>query len=443
MPGILRASEGMMGISGYISGPGGLGGAIRVVDEDFEVEEILQDGKKVKIGEGLVDSADRDRPGGEYQLFAMEKRGTDIYRAIRELSRFWGISRKRFSYSGTKDARAVTSQLVSVRGNLPGEVEYRSPRVRVRTPFRSVRALRFGDHWGNSFRIRVRKIALEPGSAGEVAARVTSDISEAGGVPNFFGHQRFGTLRSNTHVVGRLMLSGDFEAAVWEFLTQVYAGERNENVEFRTRLELTRDPGLGLSICPRGLSYERTVLQHLARSPRDFLGALRLLPRDLLSIFVRAYQSYIFNQALSRRLREKDSFGPRRGDIIDCRGDMMVVGEALSPDDAVELIECDGGRIVYSVVGYASGAEGPVSSEVLEVMGEMGISSSFFYLRQLPDVSPRGSYRPIRCPVYDLDTGPAEALEDGTSIKLSFRLEKGSYATVVLREYMKAEIDSY
>ena len=443
MPGILQASEEMIGIDGYISGTGGLGGTLRVAHEDFVVEEILLDGKKVKIGEGLGDAMDRDCPGGEYQLFAMEKRGTDVYQAIRELSRFWGISRKRFSYSGTKDARAVTSQLVSVRGNLPGEIEYRSPRVSVRTPFRSARALRFGDHWGNSFRIRVRRISLDPRDAGEVAERVTSDISEAGGVPNFFGHQRFGTLRSNTHVVGRLLLSGDFEAAVWEFLTQVYAGERDENVEFRTRLESTGDPELGLSICPRGLTYERTVLQHLVKSPRDFLGALRLLPRDLLSIFVRAYQSYIFNKALSRRLRGEDPFGPRKGDIIDCGGEMRVVGEALSPDEAGKLLERGGGRIVYSVIGYASGAEGPVSGEVLDLMGEMNISSSFFYLRQLPDISPRGSYRPIRCPVHDLDAGPAEALGDGTSIELSFKLGKGSYATVVLREYMKEEIGAY
>ena len=88
-------------------------------------------------------------------------------------------------------------------------------------------------------------------------------------------------------------------------------------------------------------------------------------------------------------------------------------------------------------------AEGPISKEVLDVMSEIGISSSFFYVRQMPDVSPRGSFRTIMCRVHDLRVEPAESSEWGTSLRLSFKLEKGCYATAVLREYMKAGIGSY
>jgi tRNA pseudouridine13 synthase len=327
----------------------------------------------------------------------------------------------------------------------PDELAYQSDRVKVRTPYKARKALRFGDHWGNSFSIRIREMPIDQSDAGEKATRISSAILEAGGVPNFFGHQRFGTLRSNTHIVGRLLLSGDFESAVWEFLTSAYAGERQEAIDFRTGLGETRDVVAGLSLCPSRLTYERILLQHLSKNPRDFLGALRLLPRDLLSIFVRAYQSYIFNLVLSRRLKSENPFEPRTGDVIEMgSGERRVVGESVSMGDADSIQAEDRGRIVYSLVGYASGAEGPLSDEILEMMGEMGITSSFFYIRQMPDISPRGSYRSIRCRVLDLSTKlAARAAQDGASMDLAFRLEKGCYATAVLREYMKAGISSY
>jgi tRNA pseudouridine13 synthase len=327
----------------------------------------------------------------------------------------------------------------------PDELTYDSAKVKIRTPFRASSELRFGDHWGNSFSIRIREIPVDQSEVGETAAGITAGIRESGGVPNFFGHQRFGTLRSNTHIVGRLLLSGDFESAVWEFLTSAYAGETQEAIDFRTDLGETRDIVAGLSMCPSRLSYERIILQHLSKNPRDFLGALRLLPRDLLSIFVRAHQSYIFNLVLSRRLENESPFEPRAGDIIEVGSDeRLVVGESISLGDADSLQAEDRGRIVYSLVGYASEAEGPVSNEVMEMMGKMGIGSSFFYIRQMPDISPRGSYRSIRCSVHDLSVKPAARTSgDGSSLVLSFRLEKGCYATAVLREYMKAGISSY
>ena len=49
------------------------------------------------------------------------------------------------------------------------------------------------------------------------------------------------------------------------------------------------------------MNYERAMLQYLYTHPGDYAGALRELPPKLLSMFVSAYQSYIFNCALSQR----------------------------------------------------------------------------------------------------------------------------------------------
>src|SRR5512136_1147114 len=51
------------------------------------------------------------------------------------------------------------------------------------------------------------------------------------------------------------------------------------------------------------LTFERTMIAHLIDKPGDYLGALRTLPKNLLMMFVHAYQSYLFNRILSERIR--------------------------------------------------------------------------------------------------------------------------------------------
>ncbi len=440
---ISAPSEETIGIEGYLTRSPGTKGRLRRSIEDFIVEEVLQDGAVVRIGSGLHDHARRDVQG-TYCCFALEKRGIDLFQAIAELSREFGISKKRFTYCGTKDANAITCQLVCVEAFSPTNVRTHSRHLRVYTPFRTTRPLRLGEHWGNSFRIRVTQIPLSPEEADIAAQATASEIAAQGGVPNFFGHQRFGTVRANTHIVGKHLLRGDFESAVWEYLGKPFRGERPEAIEARLRLMETKDFRAALNLFPKDLTYERGMLAHLADNPRDFLGALRRIPRGLLSMFVRAYQSYIFNLALSARLRSNRPLEPRQGDVLQVGTERFAVGDSISVDDAIRLKAEGKATLVYSVVGYASPAEGPLSRDILDVMKRENATFSSFYVRQLPDVSPKGGYRSVICPVYDLTLGRASEGEDGgTELCLSFWLPKGSYATAVMREFMKADIGAY
>ena len=68
------------------------------------------------------------------------------------------------------------------------------------------------------------------------------------------------------------------------------------------RFSATRDPAPALHALPVQMNYERAMLHHLVERPGDYAGALQVLPPKLLSMFVSAFQSYLFNLALSRRL---------------------------------------------------------------------------------------------------------------------------------------------
>lgn len=432
-----------MGIKGYVTETKGVGGRLRNSFEDFVVEEILADGAKVSVGTGLSDYELREVPDGGYCHFTLEKTGIDFFRAIGQLSRHLRVSRKRFTYSGIKDAQAVTSQLVSIKGFEPDCLGTGSGHLQTHTPFRAQGPLTLGDHRGNAFTIKITGIDLEPAKVDLRASAIASEILNIGGVPNFFGHQRFGTTRSNTHIIGKYVLNSDFESAVWAYLCMPFKGEEPDALKSRSELMETRDFKSALASFPKRLNYERMILDHLSRSPRDFLGALRRIPRSLLSLLVRAYQSYIFNLTLSRRIEFCDPFRPKAGDVLESEGNRLLVGDSISIKEATELQENGSGRIVYSIVGYASKAEGPISCDILETMGMEKVSSSFFYTRELPDISPKGSYRDVICPVYDLHIYAAREETGRTSLKLSFWLSKGSYATVVLREFMKAGISAY
>ena len=59
-----------------------------------------------------------------------------------------------------------------------------------------------------------------------------------------------------------------------------------------------------LHALPNHLTYERVLLDSLMKNKEDYGAALRMLPPKLLSMFVSAYQSWLFNMAVTERCRK-------------------------------------------------------------------------------------------------------------------------------------------
>src|SRR6266511_2970855 len=96
--------ESLVGIAATLTSAPGLGGRIKASAEDFVVEEVSVD---------LPRSDD-----GRYTAARLRTRNWETNRLVRELARALRISRKRISFAGTKDRRAVTTQLVQFEGPL-------------------------------------------------------------------------------------------------------------------------------------------------------------------------------------------------------------------------------------------------------------------------------------------------------------------------------------
>ncbi|WP_139136074.1 tRNA pseudouridine(13) synthase TruD, partial [Haladaptatus sp. W1] len=137
--------ETAVGMEYYVSDEDGVGGTLRETNEDFRVREIERFD---------ADPLDADPGSYPYLILRATLHGWDTNDFARSLSSALGISRERVSWGGTKDKRAVTTQLFSLRKVEPDDLpEMRA--AELEPVGRAGRELLFGDLVGNEFEITV------------------------------------------------------------------------------------------------------------------------------------------------------------------------------------------------------------------------------------------------------------------------------------------------
>ncbi|WP_331236216.1 tRNA pseudouridine(13) synthase TruD [Natronorarus salvus] len=446
-----------VGMEYYVSDADGVGGYLREDPADFRVREIES-----------FDTRPLDADPGSFPHLVLRARlvGWDTHDFAGQLSDGLGISRERVSWAGTKDKHAITTQLLSVKGIEAGAL----PGIRdadLEPVGRSGRALHFGDLAGNAFEITVRASErpecaeaitddLREFVAGEDGASVSGVGGREGGegvtigVPNYFGQQRFGSLRPVTHDVGLRIVAGDWEGAVMAYVGNPRESEPEGTREAREYVEETRDWSGALDRFPYRLGRERAMLHRLAESGGEgdgaFRDALESAPSSLQRLFVNAAQSYLFNRILSERLRRGIPFDrPVEGDVVcfaDRSASDLESGLALPDTDRLQRVtgdrvrsierHCARGRafvtapLVGTRIELGSGEPGEIEREALT---EAGIDP--------PDFDLPGEFH---------STGTRRAILVRTELSVehdpltfSFALPSGSYATVLLREYLKGD----
>ncbi|KAF4783026.1 tRNA pseudouridine synthase D [Colletotrichum scovillei] len=273
-------------------------------------------------------------PGeGEYLHFTLYKENRDTMDALHQISKALRIKPQAIGTAGTKDRRAATTQRCSVRGQRADALlRARLFGVTVGDYRYAHSPIHLGAHRGNEFVIALKDCLvggnpdLPPADrSSQIRASVEAAMASMHnpGWINYFGHQRFGTHAIGTHEVGRLLLQGDFEAAVNAILyydeaiaQRALAGEVPDQGHARDELnrhracKVFRDGGSAeeaLSHLPRRFSAEASLIRHLGRSTapsrRDFTGALTSITRGLRNMYLHAYQSYVWNHAASHRWR--------------------------------------------------------------------------------------------------------------------------------------------
>lgn len=418
----------------YITDTPSLGGRIKNFAEDFVVSEVgenystsvkyLPDKKVEEID--WEDVFNKNTDNKDFLVLTMEKINLSTTTAISQMSRFLRLSKKRISYAGLKDKRALTSQKISLYQPEKERLsKFYFKNIKVYDPFWSDDKVDIGNLKENHFTITIRQIENKTNE--EITQIITDCIAQVNkkGLINYFGEQRFGGIRDITHKVGKLILQGDYKSAIILYLTETFDLEREDIKQARLALKEDLDFAKHAAHFPSKTGYESAILNYLAKNPTDFLGAFKILPKSIQYLFTHAYQSYLFNEIINLRIDKGYGLDKIDGDRLD-----------------------DDGNILLPLFGYESsfseGLAGEIEKEILE---RESITFKYFFNKDHSVFSSKGEFRKLKTEVRDLkfievsdDLKNKDEMKDPKKAIISFTLDKGQYATVFLREIIKKEI---
>jgi tRNA pseudouridine13 synthase len=438
-----------IGIEAYVTSSLGIGGKIRNLLDDFVVEELLIDGSLAEVSPQINDW--ELTGAGNYLICVMVKRRWDTFLAVREVAKRLRISQKRIRFAGIKDTKALTAQHISLQNVAPNKVLNLEIKDIKLYPKRFSRERMYSQLIkGNRFHITIRNIEQPVSVVEERTKSVQEEIESIGGVPNFFGHQRFGTIRPNTHQVGKYLARGDTRKAALAFLAEPSINEHPDAREARQNLQESLNFKESYENFPRFLRYERFMLRHLTEYPTDFVGAFRKLPRRLRKLFVQSYQSYLFNLFLSERIRRNIPLDkPQIGDYVINLDEYGLPTEDYDQTNSsnIKKIEklvkegkmCTAAPLVGLTQPPSEGVQGEIEKEILEAEN---VTQEIFKISFMPEATAEGRVRAMLNPAWNLvleEISEDKENEGKQFMKLGFSLNRGSYATVLLREFMKPQ----
>ena len=328
---------------GRALGPTLFQAVIRTQPSDFKVTEKL-----------AIEFSD----DGEHDFLCIEKTSNNTQWVAQSLARHANVPILDVGFAGLKDRHAVTRQWFSVRR--PGRdgsdwQAYAADGVQILEQNRHRRKLKRGAHKGNNFCIVLRGDGIR---AQEKAIATRLEQIKTGGVPNYFGEQRFG-----------------------------------------------RDGGN-------------------MRLARDFFGGRRL-PRPKRSIALSAARSFLFNEILAARVDQGTWNTILAGELANLDGSASIfVVEDVTDELISRCREIDihpSATLWGESAPLGSGAVAQLELAVTEAYGDLTSG--------LRAARVDASSRSLRLPVRNLHW---EFEKD--ALQLEFFLDRGGFATTVLRE---------
>jgi tRNA pseudouridine13 synthase len=242
---------------------------------------------------------------GPYALYRLSKRGFGTPEAIAEILRRWDIPRQRISYGGLKDRHATTLQYVTIARGPHANLEDRSYLLEYlgQTP------QPFGakDIDSNRFEIRLRSIPTS--RRAELDKRL--EQAREFGVMNYFDDQRFGSIGESGELIGLHWCKTNYERALYLALAEHNMHDRPRE---REQKNILRDYWGQWEKCKAMLdrSHRRSVVTFLVDHPTNFKRAVALIRIDLRSIYIAAFQSWIWNRWVSALVDRFNGDIPKR-----------------------------------------------------------------------------------------------------------------------------------
>ncbi len=275
---------------------------------------------------------------GKFFCYWLNKDDYTTLAAIKVIAKENNLSFTDFSFAGNKDRRAITRQLISVKNHKLKKTKF--DKISLEFAGTLDHPVSLGMLKGNEFIIIMRNISKLP------------DFKEE--FVNLFGEQRFS---ENNAEIGRAIVKSDFKKA--------------------------------------------TELLKLDVDASNYVAALTTMPKKILSLYIHAFQSFLWNNAVELFIQDSPEYNPYT--------EMPIVGFASEDLDK------------YTQEGIK----------------QVDISPRDFIINALPDLSSEGTFRDVWAKSHNLKVGKLEddeCYKGKKKLKIEFFLRKGSYATEFIRQ---------
>jgi tRNA pseudouridine13 synthase len=391
---VIPKIDSQIGISVYSTKFNGIGGQIRTEAENFRVTEVLSE-KSLKS----ITSHDG------YAVYKLKKRKIDTNHALADIFKKKGI---RLKALGLKDASAITEQFVCSDSKGKFIENFASEKYSLEKIGFVKKPLSKKDMVANHFKIKISDCTDN-----------LSGFTEYDKILNFYGYQRFGSKRPVTHLVGKALLQRNFKKAVELIVSFTSVYDSKENTEIREKLADKSNYQKYLEQVPPQMDIERIVIQEMIEHG-DEQKAIRAIPLSLRRFYVQAYQSFLFNHALSAAFADGENlFTAQEGDVCyDLHG---IIGKYVKGLDQY---------LALPFVGYSYYKKTRFDFQISKILETEEITPKDFFIKEMQEISSEGGFRQasIQCTEY---------FSKDTTVE--FTLSRGSFATILLREIMKPE----
>ncbi len=329
---------------------------------------------------------------GTHTFFAIRKRSLTTYEAINRIARELHVNHRSIGYAGLKDKHAITTQILSVEGIPPEQIlKLKVPQILILWAEQHSHKLRIGHLQANRFEITLRYTS--PKTLPNVEKKMAQLSKEA--VPNRYGEQRFGN-KKDSHLIGKALLNKDWKRA----LGYVLDTETAQFTDLAKRIKGMRETD----------SLEKIVT---------------CIPHRKRKLYLSAYQAYLFNCILEKRLPDLGQL--MNGDIAikHRNGAPFLVENAEGEQPRADAFEISPTGPIF---GYKmQQPTGKVLEMEQKLLSAEGVKPESF--RKIAGVQLSGTRRPLR---IQMDLHQVKVVDN--EVRLSFTLPAGSYATVVLEE---------
>lgn len=318
---------------------------------------------------------------GEHLVIFVRKKDLSTWDMCSILANYLGINAREIGYAGLKDKNALTKQYISIHKKYEEKLRaFKHEKIKFLNFEYHANKIKLGHLKGNRFFIRIKKV--NP-TTSTIISQAIKNIKKLG-MPNFFGFQRFGSDNDN-YLKGKEILEGK---------------RKEKNVKLK-------------------------------------------------KLYINSYQSYLFNNWLSERIKFSRVIESFSEDEIKTLYDFKYIKEYKKQKHPFKILDGDVlmhypyGRVFYedldkaierfnerdlSVTGLLSGKKTYIAKD-----------EAYYFEKEIDlKLNAVGSRRYAWIYPEDVEY---EYKENEAWGELHFSLPKGSYATVLLEEIAKREIN--